>query len=540
VTKGVVCAPASGIEGCTATNDYGSIAYGVAGPTNSSAFCYKVVVSNCGSDVLTNVTVSDNLLPAVAGSFTNVLDVGQSVTNFYGQSYGLNGGNPSTNVNTVTATGTGLVSAIVTNATATATAIVLPISVSCELTLSGGDVVPPTGGCQTTFSTNGSVTFTLTVTNTGQADLNVALNGIPALYVCGDPTNTIVVPATIFVPVGGTSTISGCTDVTCPGTNFDVSVQGTAVATTSTGVQCVYDSEGNAVTTDVSKCPACVSCQAPNTCRTTGGGDLVPGTIDTNKCYTVTTTINDTNVILVTHGGQLGAPYAKQDCGEELGNPCIRGQWQHVRHYQGKGNPRDTITSLHTITPKGQFDTMDCACLPCCIDGEIQGGIVSDIGKRWELCNKDDHKICGPMPRPAPDNALIWTGLGKLQKETDTKKDALEWVVIRVYIVDRSEPGGAHPGGAVAPADIYCFQAWKTGILVAKKPDTYGTVDVAAGFRAALGADSCAFLAARAKGESLGLMPDTTVAGQAADIVDMGPLLNGNRQIHPSTSATCP
>ena len=34
-------------------------------------------------------------------------------------------------------------------------------------------------------------------------------------------------------------------------------------------------------------------------------------------------------------------------------------------------------------------------------DGELQEGIVSDIGKKWQLCNKDDHKICGPMPRPA-------------------------------------------------------------------------------------------------------------------------------------------
>jgi hypothetical protein len=249
----------------------------------------------------------------------------------------------------------------------------------------------------------------------------------------------------------------------------------------------------------------------------------------------------------ITHGGQLGAPFSMEDCGEVLGNPCIRGQWQHVRHYQGKGNPRDVVTAFHSATPKGQFDTLKCACLGCCGPTVDQpNGKFLGVLKKDELCNKDDHKVCGPMPRPAPANAIIFTGIGSLIPTTDNGVDRKQavWVVFRVYIEDRSEPGGKHPGGAIDPADVYCFQAWYARsangqmIPVSKKPD-FGSIETA--FRAALGADSCAFLDALAANVDLvGSLPNTTVASRPADIVDQGPMEDGNHQIHPSTSATCP
>jgi hypothetical protein len=278
---------------------------------------------------------------------------------------------------------------------------------------------------------------------------------------------------------------------------------------------------------------------------------LVPDTVDSTGCgYSVATSLfpptstgtpEGLALVKVTHGGQLGAPYAQQDCGEVLGNPCIRGQWQHVRHYQGKGNPRDTVTALHNVNPKGQFDALLCACLPCCIGDTEQGGEVSEIGKKWQLCNKDDHKICGPMPRPAPGNALIWSGIGKYQHADDLSGKGAEWAVIRVYIVDRSEPGGQHPGGAVAPADIYCFQAWTTGVSVSKKPNFDQMGAAATAIRKAIAEDSCKFLQAVVNGDlPLDALPSDKVGELTANISDRGPLHNGNRQIHPSTSATCP
>jgi hypothetical protein len=250
------------------------------------------------------------------------------------------------------------------------------------------------------------------------------------------------------------------------------------------------------------------------------------------------TTPNGLTINKITHGGQLGAPFSHQDCGEILGNPCIRGQWQHTRHYQGRANPRDVIDmNFHSNTPKGVFDSLNCACLGCC-DPET-GAFITPITV-GELCNPDDHKVCGPQPRPSPANAIIFSGIGRITPEDDARgprADRSEWVVFRVYIEDRSEPGGFHPGGARKPADIYCFQAWKTGIKVSKNRD-FSTVWPE--FRHALGQANCDFLAAlQNRTLSIGTLPSPEVEGVSADIQDCGPMSTGNHQIHPSTGATC-
>ena len=92
-------------------------------------------------------------------------------------------------------------------------------------------------------------------------------------------------------------------------------------------------------------------------------------------------------------------------------------------------------------------------------------------------------------------------------------------------------------GGAVEPADIYCFQAWKTGIKVSKKPIFDA---IAASFRTALGEANCKFLEDLENGIlPIGTLPSPTVSGATADIQDCGPMHDGNHQIHPSTGATC-
>jgi hypothetical protein len=415
---------------------------------------------------------------------------------------------------------------------------------------------------------NTPITFTLTITNTGQSAVNVVVSNLPALFVCTNGSN-IVVAQPILLPVGGSTTISGCTLVACPaGANFNVAVQGTAV---SCGTNCIFDAAGNVIRTAVSRCEACVQCPVAVFCRTTGGGQLIQGfTVGQNEtngtgsnavvCIPQVTTLfptqSCTGLILekVTHGGQLGAPYGQKDCGEVLGNPCIRGQWQHVRHYQGQGNPRDVIDAFHTATPKGSFDSMNCACLPCCTNsaGDVHQPNGNFSGQdKFEVCNKEDHRICGPQPRPAPANALIWTGLAKssLCSTNDANGNGngnnQVWLVVRVYIEDRSEPGGGHPGGSINPADIYCFQAWPTGVPVDKggkvKPDLD---NIAVALRTALAQQSCAFLDALSSGAlPIGSLPPRTVtvggAARPATIVDCGPLQDGNRQIHPSTGAIC-
>jgi hypothetical protein len=542
VTKLVTCAPATGIAGCDSSLTYGPSAEGVAG-TNNPAFCYSITVSNCGTVQLTGVTVSDSLINAVAGAFPTSLDVGATVTHFFGLSWGV-----GTHVNTVTASGSGA-GVSVTN-TSSATVTVVPACVLCTLTVSNDfNLDNPIVPGHVLLPSNAPVVVQLTVTNCGSGDLNVSISPL-SLHDCVSGAD-VSPPASVFLAAGASAQYTGCLDVVCPaGTNLNVSVQGTAVA--SKDIPCIFDSLGNVISTDVSHCSASVSCQTPVTCRVTGGGTLYTNTFSTN-CIVVGTTLFDAladshNLIVdhISHGGQLGAPFSHMDCANRLGDPCITGQWQHTRHYLSAKNgggtaPQDVFDmDFHSQTPKGTYDTLDCACLPCCGTTDKHQPAHIAFSNKFDLCNPDDHRICGPMPRPSPANAIIFSGIGTFTPSTSTANGnnaQKRYVIFRVYIEDRSEPGGVHPGGSVQPGDIYCFQAWDTGLTIAKKPDF---TSVATAFRTQLSADSCAFLNALSSGGlDQGSLPPATVLGIPADVNDCGPLHDGNQQIHPSTGATC-
>jgi uncharacterized repeat protein (TIGR01451 family) len=551
VTKEVACAPVTdNLPANCVGLAYAKSATGIFGPTNQTAFCYRIVVHNCGVAVLTNVMVIDTNLAGGSGvlvGFPTTLNVGQRVTNYFSK----NDWGVGTHTNTVTASGNSQATGQFTNKTDTAVARLLPISVECRITLSS-TVNQTTNGPCVTLPDSGPVAFTLTITNTGQADLDVNVSGLPVLFDCLNPTNGIAVRLPIRIAVGGSSIIGPyCFDAFCPtGANLTVTVQGTAVA--STNVPCIYDSGGNAVTTATSECTACVRCEQAVTCRVTGGGELNFDVVD-ESCIPVRTTLFPTSgpggleLDHISHGGQLGAPFSQMDCGAILGNPCIRGEWQHTRHYKGPGNKKDVVDmSAHSANPKGVFDSLSCACLGCC-DPESGAFIPATVGPlihKFQLCNPDDHKICGPQPRPSPANAIIFSGIAVLSGVDGTNAPGNvpsnkngEYVVFRVYIEDRSEPGGHFPKGATEPSDIYCFQAWRTGIAIAKKPN-FNTVATA--FRTALGEANCEFLNALSTGAlPIGSLPPPLVLGVAADINDCGPLDRGNHQIHPSTGATC-
>jgi uncharacterized repeat protein (TIGR01451 family) len=553
VSKLIACGAAGPNPQCNGSLSYGPTATGVAG-TNNPAFCYQIIVTNCGGITLTNVQVSDPTLGLTFTLPTNLPPFTATASIFTGTSLPV-----GTHTNTVTVTGQSQANGQTTSAKASAVAIVVPASVTCNLSLSSSLNVNTngSGACPVTLpggTTNAPITVTITIVNGGQADLNVDIVGgnilTSVVFDCDFLTN--VTFGTVFVPAGGTTNfVLGCVDVSCPGTNITTVVQGTAVASKS--IPCVFDSSGNAISTATSQCSECVNCASGIECRVTGGGTLQPGATDIN-CVTLTTVLTDDEqcpgsvLDHISHGGQLGAPFDQQDCGQILGNPCIRGQWQHNRHYQGTGNPQDTINvDFHSFNAnagpvKGVFDTLQCACLGCCNNGIFIGSVTANA-----LCNPDDHKICGPEPRPAPANAIIFTGLGVFSPAdcgASGKKQPDRWFVFRVYIEDRSEPGGLHPGGAVEPADVYCFQAWDTGITVVKHS---AASNVATAFRRCLAADSCAFIKSISTttntGVPPGTLPNPTVvcdgASMTADINDCGPLFSGNQQIHPSTGASC-
>jgi hypothetical protein len=441
----------------------------------------------------------------------------------------------------------------ITNDSVTVT--IKPIAVRCVSTLeSSFDMDEVINNCVTLpGGPTGPLTLTTTIYNDSDVDLNVTVANLPALVDCIDQVTPIVTTQPILILRRSNHVITGCIVQTeCTDVTYDITVSG-SVSTNGSNAdcECYYNHNGEPITTTAdanNHCPVCIRCEQPVTCRVTGGGQLIPGFVD-QSCIEVATTIfpftspNGLTIKKITHGGQLGAPFAEMDCGAILGNPCIRGQWSHTRHYEGTANPRDVFDmNFHSQTPKGTYDSLSCACLGCC---DPESGVFIPPTKgplvhKFQLCNPDDHKVCGPQPRPAPANVIIWSGIGRITPTDDVKGSRAaqaEWVIYRIYIEDRSEPGGGHPKGAVEPADIYCFQAWKTGIKTSKKPD-FSNVSVA--FRTALGEANCKFLEDLENGLlPIGTLPSPLVNGATADIQDCGPMHDGNHQIHPSTGATC-
>jgi hypothetical protein len=226
----------------------------------------------------------------------------------------------------------------------------------------------------------------------------------------------------------------------------------------------------------------------------------------------------------VTHGGQVGAPLGDHNCsvapGPVAANPCIRGQWTHVRH--GNGNEDGTFHAR-------LFDTINCACLDT---NDGAGGVYGSGTVTNGVCNPDD-RIAGPEPRRAPANRIAFTGIGQWsQRHSD--QGSLP-VLFRVDIEDRGEPGGSHPGGGKPPPDRYRIRIWvlsatELSELLGAGPDSHlvnfrNSISACNGINVRDGAD----------------VPNgTAVFGvRAPDIDDGGVLQRGNHQIHPA-SMSCP
>src|SRR5262249_15468529 len=245
---------------------------------------------------------------------------------------------------------------------------IVPISVTCDITLSSTfdlDNNPNDNHVSLPAdSQNAPVAVTVTLHNPSSIDLQVTISGLPPLVSCDDDTTPVPPPQPVTVPAGGDVTVNaGCVLVSCPA-GLDMSVSVVATATANTDHPCIYDSNGNAIATDVSTCTAKVICERPATCRVTGGGVLLPNEVEQNTCSPDITTVvfgpncNGVDAVKITHGGQLGAPFSNPTCGNVAalpqGDPCIRGQWEHVRHYQGKANPSSyvEVDNFHSNTPQ--------------------------------------------------------------------------------------------------------------------------------------------------------------------------------------------
>jgi hypothetical protein len=239
-------------------------------------------------------------------------------------------------------------------------------------------------------------------------------------------------------------------------------------------------------------------------CRTTGGGrqaDSFP------------------KVAYVTHGGQVGAPVGNET---EFSpdTPCIRGNWEHVRHEKGgnKGN-------FHAKS----YDSLLCACLGCPEDPNAPVTI-------GDICNPG-MRTCGPEPRQAPANKITFSGVGDYT--TDKGKREFRSVLFRVDLEDRGEPGNSHAKGSKAPHDRHRIRIW---ILTdAELAQLNNPADRLLSFREAISAGHGLLLKDGAIQPGGQPVPNgTAVFGvRAPDIDDGGEMTHGNHQIHP-TIKLCP
>jgi len=508
--------PLSPGENC---GPFGKTATGVKGDVQNPAFCYRIGVSNCGDLTLSNVKVIDDqygdlttnftcivngtMAPGAHCEFTFKAEVGQNLTNIVVASGEHVVGNTTNKVSDVD----------------NAVVHVIPAKINCrkEFSVDGGAW---TNAYTFQDQSPHSVVWRVTVQNLGSVHLkDVSVIDASSNLVCNYST---VIPN---LPVGGSETVLLCTNAEFVCTNRE-DLQNTVlvyadhyVSTNAQECICAYDIDGVRITVR-SECSATIGCTFPNACRVTGGGRQDgPGL-----------TCPD-DVRYVTHGGQVGAPVGEETCELNtslptfwLGNPCIHGRWTHVRHYQGgvRGN-------FHARF----FDTLKCICLGTEVlpDGSYPTNQITD-----GVCNKDDHKVAGPQPRPAPANKIVFTGVGDWDDDTSRKgKRASRAVLFRVDIEDRSEPGGSHPKGGVNPPDRYRIRIWILSDAEAARVNDPS--DGYVSFRNAISAcygtgvrdgvdipNSC--------GSGTITFPGSTEV-RAPDIDDGGELERGNHQIHP-------
>jgi hypothetical protein len=522
---GVVLACAS------ATGGFEKEAFGVRSDTQDPAFCYQIMVTNCGSLSL-NVTLTDAKL-GLNNIPIGILTPGQSFTTNLLKDWHV------TTTNVVIANGIASGSGASVSDTNFAIANIRPASIACVKTVSinGG---PFQHSIRVTNEIVTNISWAVTITNTGQADLEAVT--ITDLSQNDDlPCNVNMVLPGIF-PVGGSvgpilvcSNNTGFTSCTNLSIDNDIRIVANAAAE---GTNCVWDINGENIKVQTS-CDAHLDlfCVVPNACRVTGGGRQD----DPDVC--------PADVRYVTHGGQVGAPVANKVCTIDtslpnyfLGNPCIHGRWTHVRHVKGglEGN-------FHARF----FDTLDCACL--------------DVAFNEQTCQYGplsvEHGICGdrstgPLPRPAGANKIAFTGVGDWACANGRREGRA--CLFRVDIEDRGEPGNAHAlasnGKENRVPDRYRIRIWVLSDAELAQLNGAGPDQYLINFRNAISA--CNGLTYRDGGiigqcnaANTCISNDSCTSGGPAtptimfpggapvrlpNIDDGGEMLHGNHQIHPA------
>jgi hypothetical protein len=556
VDKEVACA-----LGGTNCGTFSKFASGVQGThadgtVQEPAFCYQVTLVNCGSDALTNVTVSDtNISPAdltplfVANGLGPIFLPGASITVVFTASEGTTDNTITFVTNTVVASGNDINDGTPVSTNSSAAIEVVPAKVSCDkyYTLDGVATNDATVTCDTTTHT---VVWYLTITNTGIAnllDLTIVDNGTGG--------SCSVAYSLRELPRGASTTFALCTNASFVCTNCFVAAEDTVDVTAHQFTLTVGTNEIPLCATEItgpnatnispitasSECSAMLTCTTPTACRVTGGGRQDLSDPNGSVC--------PTDVRYVTHGGQVGAPVGDKVCAIDttlpeywLGNPCIHGRWTHVRHQQGGGEG-----NFHARF----FDTLDCACLDT-----NANPVTCQYGTLTTVNGVCGDRSTGPLPRKAPANKIVFTGVGDWTCEKGGRESRA--CLFRVDIEDRGEPGNAHALTADKKPnripDRYRIRIW---VLT---PDEKAQLDTGSGadpylihFRDCIGAcngidykdgvcgpntcsgDTCTGLGATGTITFPGGCPV-----RSPNIDDGGEMLHGNHQIHPQIKACDP
>jgi len=531
VTKGIACVICTTNErgvvlACaSATGGFEKEAYGVRSDTQDPAFCYQIVVTNCG-DLALNVTITDAKL-GLNDIAVGILAPHTIFTTNLVQDWHV------TTTNVVIANGVAAGTGATVSATNFAIAHVRPASIACVKTVSvNGGPFQHTITLTNEVVTN--ISWAVTLTNTGQADLeNVRITDLSQN---DDLPCTVNLVVTNIFPVGGSigpiivcSNNTGFTSCTNLSLDNDIRIVASAAAE---GTNCVWDIEGTNIIVQTS-CDAHLNlfCVVPNACRVTGGGRQDDPTV----C--------PSNVRYVTHGGQVGAPVGNKVCSIDtnlpnyfLGNPCIHGRWTHVRHAKGSGEG-----NFHARF----FDTLDCACLDTNLNPD-----TCQYGQGTVLHGICGDRSTGPLPRPANANKIAFTGVGDWTCSPGGREPRS--CLFRVDIEDRGEPGNAHAlasnGKANRIPDRYRIRIWvltesELAQLNGAGPDPYlihfrdcisacNGIDFQDGGICspnACSGDPCTGLGATGTITFPGGCPV-----RMPNIDDGGELLHGNHQIHPA------
>ena len=251
VDKEIACAQPN-----NACGPLGKSAAGFKG-VEAPGFCYQITVTNCGPVALTNLTVVDDLLGDVTTNFfptpaTALPPGGTATANFRLAS-------EEDTTSTVTVSAQSAADGTPASATDHVLAQVTAATIACQTFVTAPDDVDGHINSNVVMLPNDGaphlVTFSLTVTNPGAADLASVTIVAPTL------TNLSgALPGPFALPAGTALNFTlGSTALTCPNfpVNNPVSVVGLIDTSKSGG--CANDVDGNAIVVQ-SQCSAQVGC----------------------------------------------------------------------------------------------------------------------------------------------------------------------------------------------------------------------------------------------------------------------------------------